>query len=57
MWYFEVMSNEYGFDKYGGYDTEVEAIEGQIRIKEKAKELDDDVERLYTDPYEEVNNA
>ena len=51
MWYFEMMSREYGFEEFGGYDTEVEAIEGQVRVKEKAQELKDGIERQYTEPY------
>ena len=51
MWYFEMISSEYGPEKFGGYDTKIEAIAGMVRILENALELNDGVERDYIDPY------
>lgn len=51
-WYFTVSSEEYGSEEYGPYNTEQEAREGIDRIAEAAIEINDDVERHFTRPYQ-----
>jgi hypothetical protein len=52
MWYWKLYSREHGEEEFGGYDTEGKALEGQRRVRAKAKELNDGVERFYTEPYQ-----
>ncbi|MGC2422769.1 MAG: hypothetical protein WA666_00220 [Nitrospirota bacterium] len=51
-WYFTVASEEYGTEEFGPYDTEEEAQAGIDRVAEEAIELNDDVERHFTRPYQ-----
>lgn len=52
MWYFTVASEEYGTEEYGPYDSEEEAKAGIDRVAEEAIDLNDDVERHFTRPYQ-----
>lgn len=51
-WYFEVESEEYGIEEFGGYDTEVLAEAGLKRVKDAARKLRDGVRRTYSDTYQ-----
>ena len=51
-WYFTVASEEYGTEEYGPYDTEQEAQAGIDRVAEESIDLNDDVERHFTRPYQ-----
>ena len=50
-WYFTVASEEYGTE-YGPYDTEQAAQAGIDSVAEEAIDLNDDVERHFTRPYQ-----
>jgi len=54
QWYFTVTSDEFGSEDYGPYDTEQEAQAGIDRVAEKAIELNDDVDRHFTRPYQKA---
>lgn len=51
-WYFEVESEEYGCDEYGGYDTEEKAAAAIKRVKAEAQKQKDAVRRTFSDPYQ-----
>lgn len=51
MWYWKLQSDVYGSEEFGGYDTKEEALEGIARVKENARQLNDGVEREYSEPY------
>ena len=51
-WYWTLSSDVYGTEEFGGYDSEAEAEAGIARVKAKAEELADGIEREYSDPYQ-----
>jgi hypothetical protein len=51
-WYFDVSSGEYGPDILGPYPTLEEAEEAVKRVQRDARELQDDIDRRYSAPYE-----
>ena len=53
-WYFTVASEEYGTEEFGPYDTEKEAQAVIDRVAEQSIDLNDDVERHFTRPYQRV---
>jgi len=48
-WYFTLTSEEYGTEEFSGYNSQAEA--GIARVKAKAAELNDEIEREYSEPY------
>jgi hypothetical protein len=52
-YYFTVTSNEYGTEEYAGYLSEEDARQGIMRVKAKVKELNDGIERTYSEPERE----
>jgi hypothetical protein len=52
MWYFTVASEEYGTEEYGPYETKKEAQAGIDRVAEEAIDINDDVLRRFTLPYQ-----
>lgn len=49
-WYFTMDGMD--VEEFGPYDTELEALEGIRRVREKGEELGDGVERTFTAPYQ-----
>jgi len=56
QWYFTISSDEYGSEEFGPYDTKEEAQVGIDRVAEKAIDLNDDVERCFSLPYQKTTS-
>ncbi len=49
-WYFTVTSDKYGSEDYGPYDSLEDAKAGITRVKAKAAQYGDGVDREYSEP-------
>jgi hypothetical protein len=52
-WFWTLSSEVFGTERFGGYDTEAEALAGIKRVKAGAKRLNDGIERTYSAPFQE----
>jgi hypothetical protein len=53
-WFFDMISDEFGDETFGPYDTEAEARESIDRVKQEAIKLNDEIERRFIGPYKKV---
>ncbi len=50
-WHFNVSSEEFGSETFGPYDDKEQAQAGIDRVRAKVAELNDGIEREFSDPY------
>ena len=51
QWYFYTLSKTYGRETYGPYESYEEARDAIARVQKRAGDMDDGVDRLYSDAY------